>query len=875
MTLSSKAKASVVDGCDRSVLGLLAAQCRSGPDAVAVVDGSVRWTYADLHSAERVMVDELVGRGMGPGSAVGVCLPRSKEAIAAMVGIWQAGAVYVPLDPNYPISVLDDMCERAGVGLLVGRPNILSRLRSGATRFDASRIVPDVSSAVGSEHPGLCPDPDSAAYILFTSGSSGRPKAVQVPHRGLTSVLDWIGSMLSPEELAVSATSTSFSFDPCILEVLGPLTTGGTVHVISSALDLSDAGTGVTFFASTPSVVGELFRAGRLPPNLKALIVGGEVLPPALATALLSWSSDLRLWNCYGPTECTVLATSHEVTLPVGDPVPIGRNIPGATVILLDERMREVLTGQTGEICIFGPQVADGYRADPKATAERFMDWTGEDGHSVRIYRTGDMGRRNADGSIAFAGRRDRQLKLRGYRIEVDEVEMTLCRHPSVIQAFVTTADHALYQVLVAYVTISDVDVTAAGLRDWLRDRLPHFMVPSKIIVLESFPTTVNGKVDEDALLRWQPIGEVDGTLVSTNHIDTSGSVESVVAALARQVLKHPAPIQPEDDLLEDLGASSLVLFRLLAAMEETFSCRLSIGRILEDTTIAGLAKLVGSESDAPTHLSVNRNGRKLPIYLVHAYLGTSLRYRSLGPFLSDRPLVGIQVQEFGSRTRPIRTSVEQMVDEAVDQIRSLQPRGPYLLGGHSAGGLVAYEAARRLVASGEDVPLLVVLDSPMLRSSVHYFWTEVVLNWPDIRSASGRERVGQLRDLVRRRMSRFRVGPSADRITAAITHSYRASNLAVKNYKPGPYGGAMGVLRTGQGETMALGRNDLGWGKVAAGPLTIIRIPGLHNTIFEVPHVEIVGRELDRLLGELDVDLASEVHASGGAGSEQVQPDP
>jgi amino acid adenylation domain-containing protein len=865
MAVSSGLERSLLGNESRTVIGLLNAQAAITPDAVALDDGDTRWTYAELLQAAASVAAMLVGHGVGPGDAVGVCLPRSKVAIASMVGIWGAGATYVPLDPDYPTSRLGEMCDRAGVRLVIGSPELVSQVDRGMAQLDTSGIGP---RAVHVDTIGLFrdPDPDSAAYILFTSGSSGRPKAVQVPHRGLTSLLGWMHSTLSREELAVTVTSTSFSFDPFILEVLGPLVVGGMVRVIPTALAISDKDDGVTMFGSTPSVVGELLRAGRLPPNIKTLIVGGETLSTSLARALLTETSIGRLINIYGPTEATVLATAHEVTLPLVGEVPIGHDLPGARVVLLDEGLAEVAVGVKGEICIFGPQVADGYVGDPESTAEQFVEWTGADGPAVRIYRTGDLGRRDEDGVIEFCGRRDRQLKLRGYRIESGEVEAMLCRHPHVTQAVVTaTADDANSR-LIAYVTTSATGVTPSQLRDWLKESLPRFMIPSHVMVMDSFPTTANGKLAIDRLPPWRPHHDPAASHPPVGAEGDAGAAESTVAELARQILGYEGPIHREDDILEDLGGSSLALFRLLASMEEVFSCRLPIVRILEDTSIAGLAALVGSDTDAPSsYLSVNRDGTKPPIYLIHAYLGTALRYRRLGPYLSpERPLVGILVQEFGSRTRSTRTSVDQMADEAVAQIRSLQPTGPYVLGGHSAGGLVAYETARRLVADRDQVPLVVLLDSPVIGSLAHYLWAEAILNWPDIRSATAAQRRQQLRSLIEGRLNRFRRKPGTDRVDAAITHSYRASNLAVKHYQPEPYVGDVAVLRTAQGVLMAMGKSDLGWRSLVRGRLTSFEIPGLHNTIFELPNLETVGRKLEGLLERLD-EPPRRIRAWGG----------
>ena len=422
----------------RSVVVRFAEQRDATPDRVAVVDDGARWTYDELHRSAATVAAALARARLGRGDSIGVCLPRSKEAIAAMLGIWMAGATYVPLDPDHPRSRLSGLCQRAGAALVIGRPAQLSEVVPSLPHLDADLICPAALGGGGREVPQEGPTPDALAYVLFTSGSSGHPKGVQVTHRSLSSVLEWIHATLGPDELAVTTTSVSFSFDPFILEVLGPLTGGGRVHVIPSALAIGDVDTGATMLANTPSVLAGLLRAGRLPATLRAVIVGGEVLSTALAHALLTSDLAPRLINTYGPTEATVLATAVDVTLPVDDPVAIGRDLPGARVLLLDNDLCPVGEGERGEICIHGPQLAEGYLRDPDGTAARFVNWTPSGGRSFRIYRTGDIGRRDADGLLHFCGRTDRQLKVRGFRVEPGEVEAVLARHPAVGQAVVT-----------------------------------------------------------------------------------------------------------------------------------------------------------------------------------------------------------------------------------------------------------------------------------------------------------------------------------------------------------------------------------------------------------------------------------------------------
>jgi amino acid adenylation domain-containing protein len=839
------------EGWGKSVVTVLAAQREETPRNPAVIDGSIEWNFDELHRAAAAVTEELVRNGICTGNAVGVCLPRSRHAIAAMIGVWGAAATYVPLDPDYPAARLSAMAEQASVSVVIADPSLSSC-------FDSTMPVlhPDVIVPGGQPPPPMSmlaePDPESIAYILFTSGSSGRPKAVEVSHRALASLLEWIRSTITREELAVTTTSISFSFDPFILEVLGPLMVGGTVRVIASALAIGDVETGVTMLANTPSVLQELLRAGRMPSTLRTIIVGGETMSASLATDLLTSTSISRLINTYGPTEATVLVTAHEVTLPVGEAVPIGRDLPGGRIVIVDENLREVGYGQRGEICIFGSQVANGYRGDPVATDERFVTMELATGHSVRIYRTGDLGRRNGRGVIEFCGRKDRQLKLRGYRIEPAEVEAEISQHPEIFQAYVTVTGEGSGARLVAYVATTADEFSSPDLRSWLRHSLPSHMIPTHVVVMESFPTTPNGKVAVDRLPNWrlaQSNRHHDHDAVAA-YLEPVHQRVATVARLAGRLLSLEGPIHPEDDVLDDLGASSLSLFQLLTAIEEEFSCHLEIGRILEDTTIAGLAGLVGAQTGGTGFLSVNAEGTRQPIFMIHAFLGTALRYRRFGSFLSpDRPLIGIQVQEFGGPSHTTRNSVDMMAEEAVAQIRAIQPEGPYLLGGHSAGGLIAYEVARRLTDTGQMVPVVVLIDSPAPRSRLHYLWAELVLNWPDVRSGD-RFRRHRLARGAGSGKSRL---PHDDRVGSTITRSYQASKQAVKHYHPGPYHGELVVMRTNQGVTMALGRDDLGWGGVSSGRVSTIEIPGLHNTIFEPPQVEDVGRRLNELLENID----------------------
>src|ERR1022692_1935267 len=476
------------------------------PHAIAVTDGDLEWTYDALRRRSDIVASSLASHGITHGSVVGMHLPRCADAIAVMLGIMVSGCVYLPLDPSYPPARLRFMLDRAGAVAVISRgndPDLYGSHRIWLPSPGDLASEPDVlASEVAAHSAGREPvRPEDYAYILFTSGSTGEPKGVMVTHESITLMNEWSAEVLGVNRFDASATSSSLSFDPSFHEILLPLSVGGTVHVISHALALGQLTRQVSFVATTPTVANELLSAGLLPP-LKVLMLGGEVLAPDVAARLLSSGRVGRLLHCYGPTECTVCVTVAELSAPVPEAIPIGRQVPGTEVLILDDNGHRLPDGEVGEICIFGRQVAGGYVNDPAGTAERFAVGPGATAEPQRYYRTGDLGYRTDVGLIYFAGRADRQVKVNGIRIELGEIDALLRSHPQVSEA--TTIVQGDDRT-VAYVvpTQAGVGVDIADLKKHLSGSLPRFMLPAGIVVLAELPKTVNGKLDTSALPEW------------------------------------------------------------------------------------------------------------------------------------------------------------------------------------------------------------------------------------------------------------------------------------------------------------------------------------------------------------------------------------
>lgn len=561
---------------------LIEAQAERTPGVTAVLDERERLTYRELDLRANQLANHLRGLGVGPEVRVGLCLERSAQMVVGLLGILKAGGAYVPLDPEYPQERIAFMIKDAGLEFLLTQ-GALEHLVAGyagkVIRID--REWPRISRERRA-NPRTPVDPEHLAYVIYTSGSTGKPKGVQVGHRALVNFLTSMrtrpGLTQNDRMLAV----TTISFDIAALELYLPLTVGACCVIASRTVStdgrqlramLEDHD--ITVMQATPSTWKLLLESGwRGGPRFK-ILCGGEAMSRDLAQALAAGAASV--WNLYGPTETTVWSAIHPVTSTDG-PIPIGRAIANTTIYVLDRHLQPVPMGVIGELYIGGAGVARGYLGRPELDAEKFIPSPFAGAPGVRLYKTGDLARYRDDGALEWLGRADAQVKVRGFRIELQEIECMLREHPAVADACVILReDHPDDVRLAAYVTPMQPPAALGEIRSFLKRRLPNHMIPI-LSALDKLPLTPNGKVDRRAL----PASDWDRPESDEPSGAPRSAVEEAIAGIWAQVLgvDHVSPY----DNFFDLGGHSLLAMRVVAGLEETLGLRIHPRELMVQT---------------------------------------------------------------------------------------------------------------------------------------------------------------------------------------------------------------------------------------------------------------------------------------------------
>ncbi|MCY7785400.1 non-ribosomal peptide synthetase DhbF [Bacillus inaquosorum] len=708
-------------------------QAALSPDAIAVVYEDQSLSYAELNERANRLARMLISEGVGPEQFVALALPRSLEMAVGLLAVLKAGAAYLPLDPDYPADRIAFMLEDAQPAFIMTNTKAAEHIPPAE---NVPKIVlddPELSEKLNTylaENPNNADriqplSPLNTAYVIYTSGSTGVPKGVMIPHQNVTRLFAATDHWFHFSSDDIWTMFHSYAFDFSVWEIWGPLLHGGRLVIVPHHVSRSPEAflrllvkEGVTVLNQTPSAFYQFMQAEREQPDLgqalslRCVIFGGEALE---LSRLEDWynrhpENRPQLINMYGITETTVHVSYIELDRSIAALRAnslIGCGIPDLGVYVLDERLQPVPPGVAGELYVSGAGLARGYLGRAGLTAERFIaDPFGPPG--TRMYRTGDVARLRADGSLDYVGRADHQVKIRGFRIELGEIEAALVQHSQLEDAAVIVReDQPGDKRLAAYVIPSSEETfDPAELRKYTAERLPDYMVPSAFVMMKELPLTPNGKLDRKALPAPDFAAAVTGRGPRTPQ-------EEILCDLFMEVLHLPRV--GIDDRFFDLGGHSLLAVQLMSRIREALGVELSIGNLFEAPTVAGLAERLemgSSQSALDVLLPLRTSGDKLPLFCVHPAGGLSWCYAGLMTNLgTDYPIYGLQARGIGQRDELPKT-LDDMAADYIEQIRTIQPKGPYHLLGWSLGGNVVQAMATQLQHQGEEVSLLVMLDA-------------------------------------------------------------------------------------------------------------------------------------------------------------------
>jgi amino acid adenylation domain-containing protein len=864
-----------------TLAGLFEAQVQRGPEVLAARYGAKELSYQELNRRSNRLAHRLRAAGAGPDKLVGLCTERSLDLIVGMVGIIKAGAAYLPLDPAYPKERLHLMLTDAQAGLVITSEHLRARLPDTGAKvigLDSSAEVPDSNLPPAAQSGNL-------ACVFYTSGSTGLPKGVMVTQRGilrLVSNTDYV-QLVASDRVAQLANPC---FDAATFEIWGALVNGAALIGLAREQALSPRTLSLelsreritTLFLTTALFNQVAEEAPGAFHGLKHLLFGGEAVDPKRVRHVLAHQPPERLLHVYGPTETTTFATWNLVTDVPEDAgtVPIGRPIANTSVYILDRHMEPVPVGLVGQVYIGGPGVARGYLHRGELTAQKFIADPFSNEPGARLYKTGDMARYRPDGKIEFIGRLDDQVKIRGFRVELGEVEAAISAHPAVKEnvTLLRNGDAALGQRLVGFVVLKEgYPANALGeVRQFLKEKLPAYMVPSALVPLAKLPLNANGKVDRHAL----PNDNAIRPELTSRFVAPRTGVENKMAAVWKQVLGL-SEVGVQDNFF-DLGGHSMLAVRLFSEMEKAFGKKLPLAALFQRPTIAGLLELIETEGSPRSWsllVDIQPQGSRPPMFWIHSLGGDGggafFYYRKLAGLLgADQPSFGIR-----SPQEPF-TRIEEMARHYVEELIRACPDGPYFLGGFCFGGVVAYEMARQLHSRGRGVGLLALLECAppnqlpakiqwrpevigALAGNLHSWVADLVQQGPTELWARLARKAKSVQKAVQRRLGGSEPGEAPPALDNLIDMEHYPKDYiryaeahwqALLAYQPQPYAGRVVLFRARKQPLLSLDPS-LGWDRLAQEGVAVNVIPGTHENMLEEPNVHILAAELEACLIE------------------------
>jgi amino acid adenylation domain-containing protein len=876
--LASKLKkwndTSVYYSKEKTLIDLLAETVRQYPDKVAVRYNNQTLTYEELENSSNQFARVLTENKIQRGDLIGLAVDRSSEMLIALLAIMKTGAAYIPIDPEFPQKRIEFMLNDSATKILVTSKKYKGRFHAKAKEILIEEAWDKMSTySVASMHREI--SGVDLAYVLYTSGSTGNPKGVQIEHHNLFNFLLSMQKAPGMNSGDCLLAITTISFDIAGLELYLPLISGAELVIADAEtakdgrrlLDLIESD-GITVMQATPSTWRMMLDAGWQKRVDLKILCGGEGLPKDIADKLLVRCGSL--WNMYGPTETTIWSTVKQIRKD-DEIISIGRPIDNTEVYILDEYLNPLPESVVGEIFIAGAGVARGYLHRDELTREKFCDNLFEKNSSEKMYRTGDLGRFLEGGEIQCLGRIDHQVKIRGYRIELGEIEQGLLKQKGIKEAVVI----ALNERLVAYIVPSSIEKIAADLhfqseefakwKQGLRESMPDYMVPGDLVLLEKLPLTPNGKIDRNALPKPGHLA----TGHSKKYVAPRTDTEKLIAGIWSEVLKVQ-DVGINDDFFE-LGGHSLIAVQAMTRLEKSTGKRLPLASLLEAPTVEKLSLLVQKDEKAivwDSLVPIKTSGTKLPIYIVHGIGMNVLLFNNVAKNMdADQPVYALQAKGLKSADESF-DRMEDIAAHYISEILAQDPHDEFALAGYSFGGIIAFEMAKQLKALGKDIRMLAMFDTNADNSDYFdepavKFRRKIIRQFPKM--------LFVLRSFFQRPAQTFRyqreffiskVKTLSERFSKKASRKEKSNediladryDYAYQNYKMTPYEGAIDLFKV---QTRLYYIDDMkymGWKPFASKGIYPHVTPGDHKTFLYPPYDRDFARILQKVLDERTV---------------------
>jgi amino acid adenylation domain-containing protein len=845
-------------------------QKNATPDAVAVIHGDENLTYQQLHHLSSKLAADILTAS--PNSILaGISTYRCIEMIVGLLAILKAGKAFLPLDPTYPEDRLKQIITDSGIDVC------LSVARQGHLfKHLPVKIIATDSVYGDTEMPPGFPL-NSLAYVLYTSGSTGVPKGVSVGHAGFLNLLAWQkkNSISSPGVNTLQF--TALTFDVSLQEIFTTLTTGGTLVIVDNELRLNpmrllnyiqDHYINRLFlpFVALQYLTDAAGTLNLFPQCLKEIMCAGEQLK--ITPKVAGFFNNLpgcTLFNQYGPTEASCIVTQLKLEGPPAQwpflPT-IGKAIDNVQILILDENQKKLPDGETGELCITGVCLANGYLNRPELTAEKFIDWGEAPGATQKVYRTGDLARYLPDGNIAYLGRMDTQVKIRGNRVELGEIEVALSQAEDVHQAVVIAKeDHTGSKVLIAFVLPKNNNAPVAErIGNWrvaLQARLPEYMVPTEFVVIDQLPVSTAGKVDRKALLALEVIKPV-----SLDFKEAVSPTEKIVLNIWKRYLNYDK-ISITDSFF-DLGGHSIIAIMIVTAVSKATGKQMPISALLKYPTIEKFAGFIDAGHQEVLWnllVPIKPTGSKTPIYLIHGDGLNVLAFTDLASYLDkEQPVYGMQAKGLNGVDEPAGT-LQEITSEYVKELIRQNPDGPYILAGYSYGGYIAVEMHRQLTAMGKKVKMLIMLDTEGEKSdykpwSVLFYMKSKKHSLLLLRKLKnmvlhpGSKLIDEQQQLIDQRQQAPR-NQESEAFYKQIDKIAKMYHKALRRYQMEPFDDKIYLFKAKINVHHVYDKEFLGWKKYAKKGVEKYMVPGNHLSIMLKPNVKELAAALQKKLDE------------------------